>query len=307
MLNTQKSVLVIGSLNMDLVARVDNLPTVGETIFGKTFTRFHGGKGANQAIAAARMGAKVSMVGCVGDDYFGRELLSGLSENGVEASGVRSVSGSSGTALITVDEHGANTIVVVPGANSCVTLTDIDAGLAKFTGHPGILLLQHEIPDQVVRYAIEAAKAAGWLVILNPAPARELSPSVMHCVDIIIPNETEAEVLCGQSIRTVEDAASAGRELLAMGVGAVVITMGRQGALYCTREHTQHIPALPVNAIDSTAAGDSFAGTLACAVAQGRTLEASLRIATAAAALSVTRSGAQPSLPWREELEESLF
>jgi ribokinase len=298
-------VLVIGSLNMDLVVKVDSLPEKGETIFGRSFARFPGGKGANQAIAAARMGARVTMVGCVGTDDSGKELQLGLVENHVDASPVRSVDECTGTALITVDRNAANTIIVVPGANDCVTFDDIDTALAGFKT-PGILVLQHEIPAQAVYHAVHSAKEKGWFVILNPAPAREVPDQVMQYVDILIPNETEAAVLCKRPIQSVEDAAGAARELLAKGVKTVVITMGRQGALCCTNDSLRHVPPLQVSAVDSTAAGDAFVGALSCSLARGETLDAALQIASTAAALSVTRPGAQPSLPSWEEVKQYL-
>lgn len=295
-------VLVIGSLNMDLVVCTETLPTKGETIFGKTFARFPGGKGANQAIAASRLGARVSMVGCVGNDAFGRELCAGLVENLVDASSVNTVDTFTGTALITVDGAGANTIVVVPGANESVSSAIVDKALNRYE-IPGVLLLQHEIPAATVHYAARTAKKRGWLVILNPAPARKVPADIMTNVDIFIPNETEAAFLTGQPVSSPEAAAQSANKLRNLGAGTVVITMGSQGALCVTAKATEHIQPIPVKAVDSTAAGDAFIGAMACALAEGRPLAASLRLAAIVAALSVTRSGAQPSLPWRHELE----
>lgn len=304
--NGDRPVLVIGSLNMDLVVCVDSLPAKGETIFGNTFARFPGGKGANQAIAAARLGARVAMAGCVGGDAFGGELCAGLVENLVDASQVYTMDTCTGTALITVDAAGANTIVVVPGANGSVSPTIIDKALACHES-PGVLLLQHEIPPAAVEHAIGAAKRKGWLVILNPAPMRKVPASSLRQVDILIPNETEAALLTGRPVTSVYEAGLAAKHLQQQGAGTVVITLGSQGALWTKNEICEHIPAVPVKAVDSTAAGDAFIGALACALAKGRPIAAGLRLAAAAAALSVTRSGAQPSLPWRSELPAELI
>jgi len=298
----EKQVLVIGSINMDLVVRTEKLPTIGETIFGKTFARFPGGKGANQAIAAARLGAQVSMVGCVGEDDFGRELFFGLRENHVDVSFVGKSAEATGIALITVADRGSNTIVVVPGANNEVAITDVDKAFAKYN-EPGVLLVQQEIPSTVVRYAIETAKKNNWLVILNPAPAREVSDEVLRCVDILIPNETEASVMTGRTVGSIEDARLAAEVLLAKGIGAVIVTLGSQGAFYCRKGFATHIAPIKVDAIDSTAAGDAFVGALACALARGEAIAEGLQFAAKVAALSVTRPGAQASLPWRRELE----
>jgi ribokinase len=302
----ERPVLVIGSLNIDLVACTENLPARGETIFGKTFSRFPGGKGANQAIAAARLGARVAMAGCVGNDAFGSELCAGLTENGVDASQVHTVGTSTGIAMITVDGAGANTIVVVPGANACVSPAIIDQALSRYET-PGVLLLQHEIPAAAVSHAACAAKKMGWLVVLNPAPARAVSPAVLANVDILIPNETEAALLTGRPAASFDEAALAAKHLMSLGVGSVVVTMGSQGALCATDRATERIAPVAVKAVDTTAAGDAFIGAVAYALAAGRTLNAGLRLAAAAAALSVTRSGAQPSLPCRRELDPGLL
>ena len=305
MAGKEKPVLVVGSINMDLVVRTGRLPAPGETILGKTFTKIPGGKGSNQAVAAARLGAKVSMVGCVGDDAYGGELLSGLRENQVDATRVAVCDRvNTGLAVITVDEGGANTIVVVSGANACLTPQVVEAALADFA-EPGVLLLQQEIPPEVVDNAVLAAKRSGWLVMLNPAPAREVAGSTLACVDVLLPNETEAGIMTGLKIDTIDAAILAGTILLEKGVGAVVITLGKQGALYCSRAGlAELIPPLKVAAVDSTAAGDAFAGALACCLAEGKAIADSLRFATRVAALSVTRAGAQTSLPWRREVDE---
>ncbi len=191
-------VLVIGSLNMDLVARCDHLPRPGQTVFGSDFFTAAGGKGANQAVAAARLGARVAMAGCVGDDQFGRELLEGLRTDGVRCQSVQQVAQPTGTALITVDAQGANTIVVISGANMACDATLVERALASVDG-PGVLLLQHEIQDAANAHAIRAARRAGWFIVLNPAPARTIAPELLPLIDLIVPNETEAAALSGSS------------------------------------------------------------------------------------------------------------
>ena len=300
-----RPVLVIGSLNMDLVARCEHLPRPGQTVFGQDFFTAFGGKGANQAVAAARLGARVSMAGCVGQDQFGRDLLRGLRDAGIDAGCVLPVAHPTGTALITVDAAGANTIVVISGANMLCDTALIDRALAGAAG-PGILLLQHEIPAEANAHAIRAAAAAGWFVVLNPAPARPVDPALLALIDIIAPNETEAAAITGRGIASRTDALGAVRQLLARGARGVLVTLGADGAVYCDATREWHCPAVSVQAIDTTAAGDAYLGALAAALAQGRNLADGLGFAAAAAALAVTRLGAQPSLGTREELADFI-
>jgi len=305
MAELKKSILVVGSLNMDLVITVSQLPSKGETVFGKKFTTFPGGKGANQAVSASKLGAKVRMVGAVGRDDFGATLLSSLAQSRVDTSYIAIVDSSTGTALITVDQNGANSIVVVPGANDACCPRDIDKAL-QGGDSPGILLVQHEIPEETVEYAISEAKKSGWTIILNPAPARVIKAEILSMVDIIIPNETEAAYLTGSKVSSLEEATQAGRKLLARGASTVIITLGDKGALCCMENQTYHIPPYKVKAIDTTAAGDAYVGALATALGEGKTILDSANFAAAAAALSVTRLGAQPGLPWREEVEHFI-
>lgn len=300
-----KPILVIGSLNMDLVATAERLPDIGETVFGKTFTSFPGGKGANQAVAAAKLGAAVTMVGCIGEDGFAGELLQSLSAVNINTSFIRSSADSTGTALITVGNAGSNTIVVIPGANNQCGKEDVDQALASFNA-PGIMIVQHEVPVATVEYAIKSAKKQGWTVILNPAPARSVAAEILGMVDIVTPNETEAAVLTDSSVKSREDAVVAASKLLAAGVKTVVITLGSKGALCCTQERTVDIPAYPVEAVDTTAAGDAYTGALATALAEEKPLVESLKFAAAAAALAVTKAGAQPAMPWRQDVEEFI-
>lgn len=291
-----RPVLVIGSLNMDLVVRCERLPLVGQTIFGSGFFTAAGGKGANQAVAAARLGARVSMAGCVGHDQFGRDLIAGLTSAGVGTDFVAATDHPTGTALITVDATGANTIVVVDGANAASDAVLVDRALTD-ANVPGILLLQHEIPSETNAHAIRAAHDAGWFIVLNPAPARPIETALLPLIDIVAPNETEAAMITGHVYP--EDAA---RSLLAQGARAALLTLGHNGALYCDATTMLRCPAVSVQAVDTTAAGDAYLGALAAALAESRAMPECLGYAAAAAALAVTRLGAQPSLGTRDEV-----
>lgn len=313
---------VLGSINMDLVVYTDRLPDRGETILGSTFQTFPGGKGANQAVAAARMGAAVTMLGKVGRDAFGEELLANLSINGVDTSRVNRTQGSSGTALITVDEQGHNTIVVVPGANAEVLPSDLESWATALEKCDG-LLLQLEIPLETVIAGARLAHEMGVRVILNPAPARELPAKLLSCVDVLVLNETETALISGEDISTQDNLERAACRLLSSGVGWVVITLGGQGALAVGSGEVIRVPGFEVEVVDTVAAGDGFIGALAVALAEVNgsgietveTLEQRLastnsgdilRIANAAGALAVTVRGAQPSLPTRQMVEEFL-
>ena len=295
-----KPILVIGSLNMDLVARCERLPQSGQTVFGSDFFTAPGGKGANQAVAAARLGARVTMAGCVGNDQFGCTLLRGLRADRVECELVRQVAQPTGTALITVDAQGANTIVVISGANMACDAALVDRAFAS-VDRPGVLLLQNEIPEAANRHAIGAARAAGWFVVLNPAPARAVPSELLRLTDLIAPNETEATALTGSN-----DPREAAQHLLMRGARSVLVTLGGQGALFCRSDGAWQCPAVPVQAIDTTAAGDAYIGALTVALAEGRGMPDSQAFAGAAAGLAVTRLGAQPSLGSRSEVEEFI-
>ncbi|MET9733628.1 ribokinase [Streptomyces sp. NPDC006458] len=289
-------IAVLGSTNMDLVAYVTKAPRLGETVTGREFRTVPGGKGANQAVAAAHAGATVSMIGAVGTDSFGARLRSTLEHSGVDTDHLRTVEGPSGTAHIVVDDEGANAIVVIPGANGTVDhLVPGDEGLIATAD---ALLLQLEIPLPAVLAGAQAARAHGIRTILTPAPAQPLPIELLNAVDLLVPNEHEAATLTGRT-----DPRSAAVALLEE-VPEVVVTLGSAGCLYAARDaEPVTVPAPQVTAVDSTAAGDTFVGTLAVALGEGRPMPQALRWAAEAAAMSVQREGASTSMPYRSEID----
>jgi len=303
-----RRITVIGSLNTDLVIRAPSLPQVGETVSGGEFATFPGGKGANQAVGAARLGARVALVGCVGDDDFGRRLIAGLRADGIDTSHVRVDDGSaSGTALIIVDPRGQNAIAVAPGANWRLTPDDV-ARAEALVRDSAVLLVQLEVPMDTVLAAARLASTHGVRVVLDPAPAptRPVPDDLLRLVDVINPNETEARALTGVAVTDEDGARRAAAWLLNAGARAAVIKLGDRGAFVHDGTRGQMIPAIPVEPIDTTAAGDAFAAALAVALAEGRSLLEAARFANATAALSVTRRGAQPSMPYRADVEALL-
>ncbi|CQR64566.1 ribokinase [Streptomyces leeuwenhoekii] len=289
-------IVVLGSTNMDLVAYVEKAPQRGETVTGREFRTIPGGKGANQAIAAARAGGAVSMIGAVGNDAFGSRLRSCLETSGVDTGHLRTTEGPSGTAHIVVDDEGGNAIVVVPGANG--TVDHLLPGDESLIASAGSLLLQLEIPLAAVVAGARAARAHGVRTILTPAPARPLPPDLLDATDLLLPNEHEAAALTG-----LTDPRQAAAALLER-VPEVVVTLGAAGSLYAARgAEPLTVPAPRVTAVDSTGAGDTFAGALAVALGEGRPVRAALEWAAAAASLSVQRPGASASMPHRSEIE----
>ena len=286
-------VVVVGGINLDLVVETAALPMPGETVVGGELRRFGGGKGANQAVAAARMGAEAALVGRVGADEFGRSSLDGLRGERVDVSGVASDEGATGTALITVAADGANTIVVAPGANARLSADDVEAARRAVEASDA-LLLQLEVAIAPTIRAARIARAAGVTVFLNPSPAAPLPDDLLEAVDVLVLNETEAAVLAGS--------AAEARALLARGVGTVVLTRGAEGAVVETPDGRRVLAPYPVRSVDATAAGDAFLGALAAMLAD-LGLDAALDAAAAAGALATTRLGAQPSLPRRDEVE----
>jgi ribokinase len=290
-------VVVIGSLNMDLVTRAPRLPKGGETLIGQSFTTVSGGKGANQAVAAARLGAQVSMIGCVGNDAYGEALRGALLAEQIDCQAVSTVDGSSGVALIVVDDSSQNTIVIVPGANGALTAEAIDC-FDSVIQAADVLVCQLEVPDASVGHALKRGRELGKTVILNPAPvSRPLPPDWYASIDYLIPNESEASALSGLSVDSLDTAQAAATRLIALGAGKVIITLGAQGSLFADGRRFEHFPAPVVKAVDTTAAGDTFVGGFAAALAAGKDEAQAIRFGQVAAALSVTRAGAQPSIP----------
>ena len=297
------NVVVIGSLNMDLVTRAPRLPKGGETLIGHSFATVSGGKGANQAVAAARLGAQVAMVGCVGNDDYGVQLREALLAEQIDCQAVSTVEDSSGVALIVVDDNSQNAIVIVAGANGAMTPAVIDRFDAVLQA-ADVIICQLEIPDATVGHALKRARALGKTVILNPAPAsRPLPADWFVAIDYLIPNESEAAALSGLPVDSLQSAESAASQLIAMGAGKVIITLGAQGSLFANGKGFEHFPAPKVQAVDTTAAGDTFVGGFAAALASGKSEAEAIRYGQVAAALSVTRAGAQPSIPTMSDVQ----
>jgi ribokinase len=294
-------IIVVGSLNMDLVVRTARHPQVGETILGNDFQTFPGGKGANQAVAAAKLGCPVRMIGKVGQDAFGDQLIRAVADSGVDTTHIcREAGAATGVALITVDEGGQNTIVVASGANWRLTPDDVTAAEDAFYG-ASVLLLQLECPLNTVEQAIQVARKNHVQVVLNPAPAQMLDAELLESVDFLIPNQTELALLAGQeSVQAAIDV------LRTHGVKCIVVTLGEEGALVVADGIQEAIPTFHVSVIDTTAAGDAFAGAFAVALSEGLSLHQAAVWGNAAGALAVTRAGAQPSLPTREEFDVFL-
>jgi len=298
------SIVVVGSSNTDLIVPAARLPTSGETILGGDLVMAPGGKGANQAVAAARLGAEVTFVARIGDDIFGRAALDNFQREGLKTDYVfRDASAPSGVALIVVGPNGQNLIAVAPGANGRLSLADIEVA-SPALAQARIVLLQLETPLETVLAAARAGPAAGSTVILNPAPAQQLPADLLRMANIITPNETEAALLTGSYGETPEAAAA---ELLAQGVETVIVTLGEAGVLVATApDQMRRAPGFRVKAVDATAAGDAFNGGLAVALARGESLDSAIRYSQAVAAISVTRLGAQPSLPTEAEVQALL-
>jgi ribokinase len=299
---TSARIVVVGSANTDMVVRVPSLPRPGETVIGGAFFTARGGKGANQAVAAARAGGEVALIACLGDDTLGDETLDALTREGIAVHAVRRMSGTpSGVALILVDERGENSIAVAPGANALLTPEQVAECAALLTSND-VLLVQLETPLESVLAAARTASRVGARVILNPAPARELPDELLRLVSVLTPNEAEAARLAGISMDEGGRLENAATALLRRGVGAVVITLGAAGAYVAAGELRETIGAYEVQARDSTGAGDVFNGALAVALAEQRPLGEAVRFANSAAAISVTRDGAQPAAPRRTEI-----
>ncbi|WP_286313014.1 ribokinase [Romboutsia ilealis] len=297
-----KNICVIGSLNMDLVVNVDAMPKPGQTIIGSNFKEVPGGKGANQAVAMARLNGNVSMIGKVGEDGFGQTLINSLKNDKVDTTYIQTTKGSTGVALITVDKNAQNSIVVSPGANFEVKEEDIDNNI-KAIENSDIVVLQLETPLNTIKYALNKAKELNKYTILNPAPAVKLDDEIIKNVDLLTPNETELEIISGVSIETEEDIQKAAQIMIKKGVKELIVTLGSKGSLYINKEKSMFKKAYKVEAVDTTAAGDSYTGALAVALSQDKGIEDAMDFASKVGALSVLKEGAQSSLPTLEDVK----
>ena len=303
-----KPIAVVGSINIDLVTNTKRIPVRGETVVGSGFQIHSGGKGANQAVAVARLGYPVCMIGRIGDDAFGQQLRTHLEQAGVNVAGVITTTGTSGVATIIVADSGENCIVITPGANALLTPEDIDANV-EIIRSSGIVLTQLEIPLETVEHLAGICAREGIPLILDPAPAKKLPASLLKVVSWFTPNETEAAFFTGENGTGfgLLEPASAAKALIDRGIGGVVLKLGSRGAFLASNARMEEqLPAFAVRAIDTTAAGDAFNGAFAVGLLLGKDPVASARFATAAAALSVTRAGAQPSMPTRAEVDRLL-
>lgn len=299
-------IVVVGSSNTDMIVKLSRLPKPGETIGDGAFATAAGGKGANQAVAAARAGADVGLVARVGGDSFGEQAITGFVGDGIDVGHVtRDPAAASGVALIFVDESGENSIAVAPGANAGLTPNDV-AAAEELIAAADVVVMQLETPLETVERAATLAREHGACVILNPAPAQPLSDEILGNVSILTPNESEAELLTGIQVEDDAGAEEAARALVARGVDTVILTLGPRGAFVFESESGELVPGFEVDAVDTTAAGDVFNGSLAVGLAEGMSLTGAVGFANAAAALSVTKLGAQPSAPTRAEIEAFL-
>jgi len=296
-------ITVVGSLNMDLVTKVKYTPSVGETIMGKGLDQIPGGKGANQGVTIGKLGGQVNMIGKIGDDDYGKALLRSLKESGVNSEHVMISQQSTGLAFIMVNDNGDNSIVVIPGANFDVDKEDL-MKKRDVIKSSDVLVCQLESPLEVIEEALSIAKAEDTFTILNPAPGKILPKSILNNVDLLTPNESELEILTGENISDEKSLLKACKILLEKGIKQLIVTLGEKGSLFVDASGEKRFEALKVEAIDTTAAGDSFTGALAFAIDQGQSIEEAIQLATQVAAVSVTRKGAQSSLPNMTEVKE---
>lgn len=297
-------IVVLGSLNMDLVLRVPHAPAAGETLLGRSFATIPGGKGANQAVSCAREGAQVRMIGCVGDDDHGRALRQALERDGIDTEALRTDAAEpTGTALIMVEDSGQNRIVMIAGANAGVDLDAAD--LRTRLAGAAFLVTQFETPRAQVERAIAVAHEAGCKVLLNPSPVQAIAEPLWPKIDTLVVNEIEARTLSGLGADSPQEAAAAGQAMRARGIARVVVTLGARGAVAVDADGARHHPALVVQAVDTTAAGDTFLGALATALGEGQSFDEAVRLGIRAAALCIQQPGAQPSIPQREAVLRS--
>lgn len=303
----RKKIIVLGSCNTDMVIKSDRIPVPGETILGGAFMMNSGGKGANQAVAAARLGGDVIFIAKTGNDLFGKQAVQQYKEEGINTQYIVSDSNlPSGVALITVDKNGENCIVVAMGANSSLVPEDFKHAEDEFKSAE-VLLMQLETPIETIEYAAKFGNENGVKVILNPAPAQSLSDSLLKNLYMLILNETEAELISGIKVNDFTDARKAANAIFDKGVKKVIVTMGSRGSLLKDENHFVEVPAYKVDAADTTAAGDTFCGAVAVAIAEGKNLEEGIKFATKCSAVTVTKMGAQASIPTRKEVENTTF
>ena len=295
-----KKVVVVGSINMDLVTRCKRAPKGGETLFGEEFSQVPGGKGANQAVAIGKLGTNVIMLGKIGKDSFGKDMLASMEKNGVNIQHIEEGEKATGIAKIIVEESGQNRILVVAGANSEVDKEYVDRHLAAIK-ESDIVVTQLEIPIETVEYTLKKAKEFGKITILNPAPARELSDEIIKNSDFIIPNESELALITGMAVETEEEIKKVGKKLLDMGVKNLIITLGSKGSLHLNRDKCEFHSAYKVKVIDTTAAGDSFIGGVVREL-NGDNISEAIEFGTKVSAIAVTKKGAQTSIPTIEEV-----
>jgi ribokinase len=299
------TVYVLGSLNIDLVSTVERMPNPGETVSGTSFKTYIGGKGLNQAVGCSRAGAKVIMLGAVGDDGYGKELIEALAADNISDKYISHKNGASGVAVIETDATGQNRIVVIPGANGQLTSADISEEVFK-DSTAKYLIAQLETPIMTVVDAFKRAKEVGLTTALNPAPAQKLSLELLSYLDLITPNQFEAELLTGIKVTDHQSAIKAGQALLAQGVKQVIVTLGEDGAMFVSHDENFHQPAFTVTVVDTTGAGDTFCGGLIAKLSEGMNMKDAIRYATAAAGLSTTKAGAVPSIPRSIEVAQLL-
>lgn len=297
-----KNICVIGSLNMDLVVNVDTMPKPGQTLLGGNFKEVPGGKGANQAVAMARLEGNISMIGKVGNDSFGKTLIEALNDDNVNTNHVHIANCSTGVAFITVDKNAQNAIVVAPGANFQLTKDDIDKNIDCIK-NSDIVVIQLETPLETVKYALQVAKDLNKYTILNPAPAVKLDDEIIKNVDLLTPNETELEIISELKIENEDDIIKAASKVIEKGVKELIVTLGSKGSLYINEERSFFKSAYKVEAVDTTAAGDSFTGALAVALSNNKTMEEAMDFASKVGALSVMKEGAQSSLPTLKDVD----
>ncbi|MGB6129564.1 MAG: ribokinase, partial [Psychrilyobacter sp.] len=295
-----------GSLNMDLVTMSERHPKLGETIIGKSFFQIPGGKGGNQAVAISKLGGEVTMFGCVGEDSHGDILIEELKKNGVNIESIKKVKKNTGIATIVVDENADNTIIVVPGANFETSIDDIDKNI-ELIKNADIVLLQLEIPIDVVEYILKKSKEHNKITVLNPAPAEKLSVDIIKNVDYLVPNETELELLSGMPTNSESEVLVASKKLMDMGVKNLIVTMGKNGSIFVGKDKVVKVGIHKVKAVDPTAAGDSFIGGVIRMLAEGEKIEEAMEFGARVGAITVTKEGAQSSLPTWDEVVNYKF